>query len=144
MANSFGMNVHWSWSAQPGAVKPVYWPRAAGKERAAFPAGTKQGVRWLVFKRPELPGGFQGKVFWDKVRERVGVCLWSARGCSSDWWVARSLGVKSSTFWFQPVCGPRVHGPLIVNGFHLVGLHYLQSRTFSIALEEELNVLDLV
>ena len=39
------------------------------KESAAFIAGAKKESRELVLIRPELPEGFQGKVFKDRVRE---------------------------------------------------------------------------
>ena len=37
--------------------------------------GAKQEWGWLMLKRWELPDGFQGKVFKDRVRERVAGCV---------------------------------------------------------------------
>ena len=46
------------------------------KESAVFTAGTKNGQ--LMLKRPELPDGFQGRVFKDRVRESVVGCAISS------------------------------------------------------------------
>ena len=45
-----------------------------GKCSIYFRAPSKE-YRWLMLKRPELPGGFQGKVFEDRVRERIAGCI---------------------------------------------------------------------
>ena len=57
---------------------------------------------------------------------------------------------QSSTFWFQPVWGLRAGGQHAVNFLHLRGFSVCKTaqriklRTLSIALEEELKVLDFV
>ena len=98
-----------------------------------------------MFKLLDCP---QGKVSKDWVKERVGGCLISFHGHSSDWLVVRQLGVNiinllvpvslgstclwanySSTWWgFQ----------------HLQNSSRIWLRVLSIALEEELKVLDFV
>ena len=44
----------------------------------AFSVGPSKENRQLRLKRPKLPDGFQGRVFKDKVRERVAGCLISS------------------------------------------------------------------
>ena len=45
------------------------------KESAEFIAGPSKEYGWLILRRLELPNGFQGRVFKDKVREKVIGCL---------------------------------------------------------------------
>lgn len=55
-----------------------------------------------VFKRPELPGGFQGKVFKDaEVRRRFWVCGQLVDILLIGWWHG-NWESTASTFWFQP------------------------------------------
>ena len=57
------------------------------KESAAFIADAKQGSRQPVLKRPELPKGFHGKVFKDRVREACcGVCDQLVDILLIGWW----------------------------------------------------------
>ena len=57
------------------------------KESAAFIAGAKKESRELVLKRPELPEGFQGKVFKDRMWEGVcGVCDKLMEILLIGWW----------------------------------------------------------
>lgn len=58
------------------------------KESAAFIAGCQaqgpSGADWFMFKRSELPTGFQGKVFKDRMREGSRRGASSTHGHSSD------------------------------------------------------------
>ena len=75
-----------------------------------------------MFKRPELPEGFQGKVYKDKVRE--GIC----RVCDQlieillVGWQWGNWESAPSNFWLQPVWGLQACGQRKVNFFQLVGV----------------------
>ena len=45
------------------------------KESTVFIVGPSKENGQLMLKRSELPGGFQGRVFKGKMRERVAGCL---------------------------------------------------------------------
>ena len=78
--------------------------------------------RQLVLKRPELPYGFQGKVFKDRLREGgCGVCDQLADILLIGWWWGNQEST-SSTFWFQLVWGLRACGQRTDNFFYLVGV----------------------
>ena len=76
--------------------------------------------RQLVLKRPQIPSGFQGKVFKNTVKEGVCGCVDKlmdilVMGC---WW--GNLESTSLTFWFQLVWGLCACGQHRVNLFRLV------------------------
>ena len=78
--------------------------------------------RQLVLQGSELPKGFQGKAFKDRVRE----CgLWdmrSAGGVSCDWLVIRESGVNIINLLFPKGLESTFCGKHTVNFFHLMGV----------------------
>ena len=69
-----------------------------------------------MLKRLQLPDGFHGRGFKDKVRERVAGCFISSE-YSPDWLVDEAA---SSTFWFQLIWGLCACEQHMVNFFYIV------------------------
>ena len=130
---SSGMLVVWQLSFCPSVTEPNLGLLALVQESQSPDTGLwwrkvqrllqapSKESRQLVLKRPQLPDGFQGKVFKHRVREGgCGVCDQLVDILLIGWW----WGIwesTSSTFWFQLVRGLHAWGSHTVNFFHLVG-----------------------
>ena len=68
-------------------AKASYWHWVAVTESTAFTAGSSKANLNLMLRRPELPDGFQRRIFKDSVRESVTVCtiLWLVDGEVTEW-----------------------------------------------------------
>ena len=78
--------------------------------------------RQLVLQGSELPKGFQGKAFKDRVRECGLWDMWSAGGVSCDWLVIRESGVNIINLLFPKGLESTFCGKHTVNFFHLMGV----------------------
>ena len=81
----FSTSFPWCWyltklgSVCPCIVKPIYWHLVMVKKKySVYCRAPSKEYGKRIPKRPNLPDGFQGKVFKDRVRERVSVYLISS------------------------------------------------------------------
>ena len=107
-------------------AKPICWHQVVVKKSMTFIAGPSKEDGQLMLKRPEFPGGFQGRVFKGNIRgECCRVPDQLADILLIGWlWGNRVvfLELTSSTFWSQPIWGLCACGQHAINFFHLVGV----------------------
>ena len=73
------------------------------QERAAFIAGTKQGVQAAKCPEPQkLPDGFRGGVFKGQVREGGRQGMGSAGALFSDWFMVAQQGSVTEIHFINP------------------------------------------